>query len=249
MSELLNQNWEKFLNIQAVGDWNGIWTRVEPGGKVLEHFHGVRSYVVYPDGEAAIQKNHYCYENGTSESKTFGPYRKGEVKTPFLDYSWTWGYTSKIEPGQLYIFETCIKHERLGVSGACKYMEDGSLHHVTSIWEQCDFFQGEPQGIEYPKSGNWKVAIASIITPELIANSSIDCQWKPIDELTKDNLIVRFSNGLTVSLPETAAYNQESLIITEWLVNPRLLKRGIRHYNNQGKFCHFSLMTFTLEKD
>ncbi|WP_081431307.1 DUF3598 family protein [Moorena bouillonii] len=56
--------------------------------------------------------------------------------------------------------------------------------------------------------------------------------------------IVSFSNGVTVSLPETAAYDRESLIITDWLVNPGLLKRVIRHYNQEVKFSHFSLMTF-----
>jgi hypothetical protein len=201
--------------------------------------------VVFPDGETAVQKNHYQYENGTSESKTFRPYRKGELKTPFLDYSWTWGYTPKIEPGQLNLFETCLKHERLGVSGACKYMEDSSLHHVTSVWETLDFFQGEPQGIECPDSGTWKVAMASTITPDLHITYPTDCQWQPVDELAKDNLIVCFSNGVIVSLPETAAYERESIIVTDWVVNPRLIKRAIRHYNNKGEFSHFSLMTFT----
>ena len=244
MSDLLSQNWENFLKIQAVGDWNGIWTRLAANGELVERFHGVRSYVVYPNREAVVQKNHYRYEDGSSESRTFGPYKQGELTTPFLDSAWTWGYTPKIERGQLYLFETCLKHERLGVSSGCKYLENGSLHHVTSVWETLDFFRGEPKDIENTSSGNWKETMIYTITPDLIIATSNDCKWKPIDKLAQENLIVRFSNGVTVSLPETAAYDRESIIVTDWLVNPRLLKRGIRHYNKEGKFSHFSLMTF-----
>ncbi|NEO20442.1 MAG: DUF3598 family protein [Moorea sp. SIO4A1] len=175
----------------------------------------------------------YRYEDGRSESRTFGPYKKGKLTTPFLDYSWTWGYTPKIERGQLYYFETCLKHERLGVSGGCKYLEDGSLHHVTSIWETLDFFRGEPKEIDYTSSDNWKGSMISTITPDLIIATTSDCQWKPIDELAQENIIVSFSHGVTVSLPERYAYDRESLIITDWLVNPGLLKRGIRHYNQE----------------
>ncbi|NEO11477.1 MULTISPECIES: DUF3598 family protein [unclassified Moorena] len=36
MSDLLTQNWEKFLEIQAIGDWNGIWTRLAGNGELVE---------------------------------------------------------------------------------------------------------------------------------------------------------------------------------------------------------------------
>ncbi len=245
MSDLLSHNWQKFLNIQALGDWNGIWTRVGANGKLIERFHGVRSYVIYPEQQAAVQKNHYHYEDGTSESRSFGPYKNGEMRTPFLDYSWTWGYTPKIETGQLYLFETCIKHERLGISGGCQYLEDGSLNRVSSIWETLDVFRGMPQNIKYPtQSSNWKVAIAETITENLIITCPNDCFWKPIYKLAKNNLIINFSNGVTVSLPETAAYDRESIIATDWVINEGLIKRGIRYYNQEGKFTHYSLMTF-----
>ena len=239
MNDLLSRNWEYSLNIQAVGDWNGIWTRLRANGELVERFHGVRSYLIYPERKAVVQKNHYHYEDGSSESKTFSPYQKGKLTTPFLDSAWTWGYTPQIERGQLYLFETCLKHDRLGVSSACKYLEDGSLHHVTSIWETLDFFRGEPKETEAPSSDHWKGTTLSTITPDLITATSSACQWQPLHQLAPPNLIVCFSNGVTVSLPETAAYERESLIITDWLVNPHLLKRGIRHYNQEGQFSHF----------
>ncbi|NEN94616.1 MAG: hypothetical protein F6J94_21935 [Moorea sp. SIO1F2] len=36
MSDFLTQNWEKFLEIQAIGDWNGIWTRLAGNGELVE---------------------------------------------------------------------------------------------------------------------------------------------------------------------------------------------------------------------
>lgn len=246
MDNSLSQNWEKFLSIQAVGDWNGVWTQVGIDEQSIERYHGVRSYFIYPDREAVVQKNHYRYEDGTSESRSFGPYRNGELKTPFLDYSWTWGYTPKIEPRQLYFSETCIKHERTGISSICKYLEDGSLHQVFSIWETLDAFKGMPE-IQY-SDGIWKVTEASTITPELTITRTSDLKWKPIDELAKDNLIVPFSNGVTVSLPLNVADKRELLIATDWIINERLIKRGIRYYNMEGEFSHFSIISFVNEK-
>ncbi len=245
VSDLLSRNWEKFLEIQAIGDWNGIWTRRGANGELVERFNGVRSYVIYPDREGVVQKNHYRYEDGSSESRTFTPYKKERLVALILENAWTMQYQSKIEQGKTYFFEINFKYESLSVSGACKYLEDGSLNYVTSIWETLDSFRGEPKNIEYTSFNNWKGTKISTITSDLTITISKDCPWKPIHELAPDNLVINFFNGLTVSLPATTVYDQEFLIVTDWLVNPNLIKRGIRYYHLGASFSHFSVMTFT----
>lgn len=60
-----------------------------------------------------------------------------------------------------------------------------------------------------------RVPYKNTITPDLIITTTDNCQWQSLNELAPENIIVSFSNGVKVSLPETAVYDQEFLIITD----------------------------------
>jgi hypothetical protein len=238
------QNWDTFIKYHVNCDWHGIWYRYSSDVKLLESFAGVRSFHANEDGSEVTHQNYYQYQDGKTEIKTFGPYKKPTIRALFLDNSFTAG-SAKIEIGSIFGFETGFRYENRRAEAITIYDESGNLQKMTFIDEQL----GTPPQITtnlHPQevSGNWQ-GIAKTITAELTISSPIVTSWQPAENLAKDYQTLHLSNTVSITCPQTIAGEQDFFYVVDWLVQPSLLLRGIRKYE-ASNFTNFTLETFTL---
>jgi len=242
--ELQLQNWDNFCRYHATGDWHGTWTKYSPQGEGIESFQGVRSLHTSQDSSEINHQNHYTYADGRSELKTFGPYKKPLTRALFLDNSFSWGST-KVESGSTFGFETGFRYENNRASAAIIYDDSGSLQHITIIPEHLASFAEEPPRPPVLElSRNWQGTLKRM-TPDLIVSPPVATSWKRLEDLSEDYLTLHFPDGISASCPRQIENEKKFFMALDWLVNPTLLQRGIRHYDQSG-FTSLTLEVFTL---
>lgn len=236
------QNWDNFCQYHT-GDWHGTWTRYSSKGEVLKSFQCVRSLRASEDGSEIYHQNHYTYADGKIETKTFGPYQKQITNSLFLDNSFSWGST-KVELGATFNCETGFRYENKRASLAVIYHNSG-LQRITAISEHlASFAEEHPPHSAHALSGNWRGTLKRM-TPDWIVSPPVATSWNRLENLRKNYLTLHFPDGISVSCPPQLESGKEFFTAVDWLVNPGLLYRGIRHYDTSG-FTSVTLEVFSI---
>ena len=238
------QNWDNFCRYHATGDWYGTWTRYSPKGEVIESFQCIRSLQASEDGSEINHQNHYTYADGKSETKTFGPYKKPNTVVLFLDNSFSWGST-KVESGSSFSFETGFRHEDRRASAAVAYNDSGRVQRIIVIPEHLASFAEESPAPPADRiSGNWQGTLKKM-TPDLIVSPPVATSWNQLENLSENYQTLHFPDGISLSCPRQVESGKEFFMAVDWLINPTLLQRCIRHYGISG-FTSLTLELFSL---
>ena len=239
------QNWENFCQYHAIGDWYGTWKKYSPTGEVIDAFQCVRSFHVSDDGNEIHHQNYYTYADGKRESKNFGSYKKPLTRALFLDNSFSWGSTT-VESGSNFGFETGFRYKDRRASVVVMYDDSGTFEYLIVIPEQLANFAEQSSSSLVNEFNENCQGIRKIITPNWIVSSPVTPRWKGLEDLDKDNLILHFTDGISISIPPHIKNRNEFCLVVDWLINSTLLQRGIRNYNNESVFTGFTLETFTV---
>lgn len=238
------KNWDNFCRYHALGDWHGIWTRYSPTGEVIESLQCIRSLRASADSSEVEHQNHYIYPDGTSETKTFGPYQKPATRSLFLGNSFSWGST-KLESGFPFGFETGFTNESRRVSIGVLYDRTAKLEKITIIAEHLGSFATETISLGNSEKMNWQ-GICHAIAPNLEALLETSAAWREIEDLEEGYLTInQQQDGISVSCPRQIESRENFVLVVDWQVNSTLLHRGIRHFKS-FEFTQFSLENFTL---
>lgn len=240
--ELQLQNWENFCRYQATGDWHGTWTRYSPQGEGLESFQCIRSLQTSKDGSEINHQNQYTYADGKNETKTFGPYKKPNTRALFLDNSFSWGST-QVKSGSTFGFETGFRYEDKRATLGVMYNDSCNLQQITAISEQLGSFAKEPpRPPTNALTGNWQ-GTRKTMTPDFSVSPPEVTSWQRLDDLGEDYLTLHFPDGISLSCPRQVETGTHFFMAVDWLINPALSLRGIRHYAESG-FTKFTLEEF-----
>lgn len=236
------QNWNNFCQ-HHLGDWHGIWTRYSADGEATESFKCVRTFQLSEDGDTVYHRNDYTYTDGRTESKTFGPYKKPITTPLFLNNSFSWG--SIAVTSSPFGFEIGFRRKDRGASAAVMYDSNGNLQRITISPEQLGSFTDKLSApLDDALQGNWE-GVLETMTPNLkILNSELST-WKKIEDIGELQHTFHFPGGVSVSCPKEVEKGKEMLLVVDYLVEPTLLQRGIRHFNNSGLEI-FTLESFTV---
>lgn len=252
------QNWENFSQYH-VGNWHGTWTRYSPELEVIQSFRGIRSFLLTDNGNEIYHQNHYIYSDGRSESKIFETKKKPLILSLFLDNAFSWGSTKReqsakkekfglVQSNQLkwipFFFESGFRHEDRRISAGSAYDENGNLEKIFLITENSGSFTETPilPAVNQLNS-NWEGTIKTM-TPDLIVSPAVKSSWQPIENLADNYCTLNTQEGVSVSCPWSIEVGKEFFVVVDWLINPGLLQRGIRHYDLSG-FTHFTLEVFS----
>ena len=240
------QNWENFCRYQATGDWHGTGYKYSPQGKLIDSFRSIRSLHTSEDGSEIYHQNHYTYADGKTVSKTFEPYLKPITKALFLEHSFTWGST-KIEPGSKFGFETGFRYQNRRMSAGIFYDEGGNLENIAVSSEHLGSFTEEPPRPPIDElSGYWQGTIKKI-TLDWIVSPPLATSWKRLEDVGQDYLTLHLADAVSVSGPHKLENGKEFSMVVDWLVNPTLLQRGIRHFD-KSSFTNFTLEIFSISE-
>lgn len=236
------QNWNNFCKYH-LGDWHGIWTRYSADGEEVESFKCIRTFQLSEDGDSIYHHNDYTYADGRTESKTFGPYKKPITTPLFLNNSFSWG--SVAVTSSLFGFEIGFRYEGRGASAAVMYDSNGNLQRITISPEHLgNLAQELSPPLNDALQANWQGTLESMSPDLKILNSKVS-EWKKLEDLSKEQLTLHFPGSVSVSCPKQVKEGKGMLLVVDCLVNPTLVQRGIRHFNDSG-FELFTLESFTL---
>jgi hypothetical protein len=238
------QNWDNFCKHHVNCDWHGIWHRYSPNGEIIESFTGIRSFHTTEDGNEVTHQNQYQYQDGKTEIKTFGPYKKPTIRALFLDNSFSTG-SVKVETDSIFGFETGFRYENRRAEAIAIYNKSGYLEKITFIEEQLGTLPEATTNLPPQTVSNNGQGISKTITPDLLVSSPIVKEWQKLETLTNDSQIIHLSATVSISCPQKIVDNQEFFYIIDWLVQPNILLRGIRQYDH-ANFTNFTLETFNL---
>ena len=237
------QNWQNFCQYHA-GNWHGTWTRYSPSGKVIEFFQCIRSFQLQENGRKIEHQNHYTYVDGKKETKTFGPYKKPITTALFLDHSFSWG-SRQVELETRFFFETGFRYQDRRASLGVSYNERREIERITVISEHLESWAEisslPPLAQEICQGWQGK---AQNITPDYIVSSPVATSWKRLEDLEEDYLTLHLNDGISVSFPQQLEPRKEFFLATDWLINSRIMPRGLRYFDSSG-FTHFTLEVFT----
>ncbi|WP_234300869.1 DUF3598 family protein [Sphaerospermopsis aphanizomenoides] len=195
------QNWDKFSKYHVNCDWYGIWYRYSPDGELIESLEGVRSLHANEDGSEVTHQNHYHYQDGRTETKTFGPYKKPNIRALFLDNSFSAG-SPQIKIGSFFGFETGFRYENRRIEAIVVYNESGNLQKITFIDEKLVNFPKATTNLPAQEvNNNWQ-GISKTITSDWIISKPAVKEWKNLETLAEDNQILHFSNNVSISFPQ-----------------------------------------------
>lgn len=240
--DLERQNWENFCR-HHLGDWHGTWKRYGLDGVVTESFQCIRSFQLRGDGSEIEHQNHYLYADGRRESKSFGPYRKPNTRSLFLDRCFSWG-TTQVDSGSKFGFETGFRWQARRVSVAAVYEAEGGWQSVVIITEHLDRFADELH--RRPTSApnrNW-LGRQTTMSPDWVVTPAVMSPWQPLEELAPEELTLHFPESLSINLPRQIERLTSFAITVDWQVSPELLLRGIRQFKN-SKFTQLGLAIFS----
>lgn len=238
-------NWYRFAENHH-GDWYGTWLRYSPSAEVNQVFRCIRSFHFSEKDRLINHQNHYIYSDGRQETKHFGPYPLPVVKSLFLENSFSWG-SSEVKAGESFGFETGFRFQAKRSSLATVYDDSGHLEKVVVIAENLNDFAETP---DFPSSETishqWKGSSIRMI-PDFKVSSAVESTWQPLSDINNDYLTLRLTNGLSLHCPSQVTPEKEFVLAVDWLVNPNLLHRGIRHFNRTG-FTAFTLEVFSIQE-
>jgi hypothetical protein len=235
------QNWENFCRHHAIGDWYGTWNIYDLEGKLIRQFKCIRSFQVTADGNEINHQNYYIYPDNTTKLETFQPRKKPNKEALFLETSFSWGST-EVKASSIFFFEIGFRNEDRRRSAVVRYNEDGTVD-ILIISEHLGSFSNEsPLPLENQLDG-WE-GIATSMTPnDCIVSPTQAILWMPLEDLNKKYLTLHLQNGISISVPHQIESGQNFFLAAEWLVNPTLLQRSIRHFDT-SEFISFTLEVF-----
>lgn len=237
-------NWNRFAENHR-GDWYGTWFRYSPSAEVDEVFRCIRSFHLSEDQRAIKHQNHYIYSDGREETKHFGPYPQPFVRSLFLNNSFSWG-SKEVKAGESFFFETGFRFQTKRCSLGTVYNDGGNLEKTVAIAENLDNFAKIPDLLPPEAiSHQWKGTLTRI-TPDFKVSSISESTWKPLSDLNNDYLTLFLTYGISLHCPPQITPGKEFVLAVDWLVNPNLLHRGIRHFDSTG-FTAFALEVFNIQ--
>jgi Domain of unknown function (DUF3598) len=232
MQELQLKNWDNFCTYHANNDWYGIWTEYNPDRQVVKSFQCIRSFHVSEDESEIHHQNHYTYADGTQETKTFGPYKKPITKSLFLDNSFSWG-SIKVESNLNFGFETGFRYEDRRVSVVVVYDESGSLQKIVVIREHLATFSMQMTNQPVKELSRWQKT-SKTMTPDWIVSSPVVSFENPTEHLSPNYYNLNLFTDISITCPKQVEGGKEFFAAVDWLIEPNLLQRGIRQYNESG---------------
>lgn len=239
MLEAQLQNWQNFCKHHAIGDWYGTWCKYSSTGELTESYQGIRSLRTSEDGSLIFHKNDYIYPDGSTESKSFGPYQKPFTRSLFLDNSFSWG-SNKIEPGTNFGFETGFRYEDRRISAAVVYNGEGNIDRIVAITEYLgSFTEKSPREDNNQFQKDWQGTSKSM-TEDYMVSSPQAISWKGEENVAFEHLNLHLTDKVRLILPQTIENKTDFYMGVDWLVNPNLLYRGIRYFK-KSKFTEFTL--------
>ena len=231
------QNWENFCN--HVGDWHGTWNIYNLEGELIRYHQCIRSFHLSDDGSEMNHQNYSTYSDGTSKLETYGPHKKPHIKALHFHDSFSWG-SQEVKTGSVFFFETGFKHQDRRRSAVARYNENGTLD-ILIISEHLGSKVDEPPIPPANQFSGWQ-GIGIKMTPDCIVLSPAPSSWVQLENLNQNYLSLHLKDGLSISIPQDIKSETKFFLAVEWLVNPNLLFRGIRHFDVSG------FTSFTLEK-
>ena len=125
------------------------------------------------------------------------------------------------------------------------YNDDGNLEKAVAIAETLDNFAEIPN-FSPPEaiSHQWK-GMSTGITPDFKVSFVAESTWKPLSDLNNNYLTLFLTYGISLHCPPQITPGKEFVLVVDWLVNPNLLYRGIRHFDRTG-FTAFTLEVFKI---
>jgi Domain of unknown function (DUF3598) len=239
MQELQLKNWDNFCRYHVNNDWYGIWTKHTPDTQVIESFQCIRSFHLNEDESEINHQNHYTYADGTQETKTFGPYKKPITKSLFLDNSFSWG-SIKVESNSNFGFETGFRYEDRRISVVVMYDESGRLQKIIVIREHLATFP--LQMIQPAKELSRWQKTSKTMTPDWIVSSPVVTFENPTEHLSPNYYNLNLFTDISITCPQQVEKGKDFFAAVDWLIEPNLLQRGIRQYDESG-LTHFTLET------
>ncbi|MEA5623915.1 DUF3598 family protein [Nostoc sp. UHCC 0251] len=232
------QNWENFCS--HIGDWHGTWNVYNLEGELIRSHQCVRSFHLSGDGSEMNHQNYSTYADGTNKLETYGPHKKPHIRSLHLNDSFSWG-SQEVKSGSVFFFETGFKHKDRRSSAVARYNENGTLD-ILIISEHLGSQVEEPPLPPANQLSGWQ-GIITKMTPECIVSPTVSTSWIQLEDLNKNHLTLNLKDGVAISIPKYIESETEFFLVTEWLVNPTLLLRGIRHFDISG-FTSFTLEVF-----
>lgn len=233
------QNWDNFCKYHVNCDWYGVWTKYLPNGQVTDSFQCIRSFHLNQEGNEVNHQNHYIYADGKKETKTFGPYKKPDMRALFLDNSFSWGSIVFVEESR-FGFETGFRYENKRLSTVVIYNGSGGLQEITVISEVLSGASEESNSISPQQfSGEWQ-GNAKTMNPNWIVSSQVLTTYDLLQNDTDDYLKLYFTEGVYVNCPSLVEAEKGFSMAVDWLINPNLLLSGIRNYDASG-FTGFTI--------
>ncbi len=237
------QNWDNCCKYHVNCDWYGVWTKYSRDGQVIDSFQCIRSFHLNQEENQINHQNHYIYADGKKETKTFGPYKKPDMRALFLDNSFSWGSAIVVEESR-FGFETGFRYEDKRLSTVVIYNKGGNFQEITVISEVLSGISQESNLISQQQfSGIWE-GKAKTINSNWIVSSPIETTYERLENSTDSYLKLYFPEGVCVNCPDRVEAEQEFSAAVHWLINPNLLQSGIRNYDASG-FTDFTFAELT----
>ena len=119
------------------------------------------------------------------------------------------------------------------------------MEHITAISEHQDSWTQIPVPARPTPEicSDWQGQTRSI-TPDYMVSGSVTTDWNRLERLATNNSTWHLNDGISVSFPQHLESGEEFVLATDWLVDSKILYRGIRFFARSG-FTHFSLAVFT----
>ncbi|MBW4612917.1 MAG: DUF3598 family protein [Desmonostoc vinosum HA7617-LM4] len=235
------QNWDNFCH--HLGDWHGTWTAYSSEGELNRKFQCIRCFHLDSNGCEVNHQNKYTYADGTTKVETFGPHKKPFIKSLHFNNSFSWG-SIEVKPDSMFFFETGFKYAQRRRSAVARYNENGTVD-ILIISEHLGSYVEESAYAPASQISNWQGTITSM-TPDWTISSTVTTSWTKLDSLDENYITLHLNDGISISIPRYVESGKEFFLAAEWLVNPTLLQRGIRHFSTSG-FTKFTLEIFTDE--
>jgi Domain of unknown function (DUF3598) len=230
------KNWDNFCQFHVNCDWHGTWNTYAPDAQLSNSFKCIRSFHLSQDGSEIYHTNSYAYRDGTTETKNFGPYKKPETRSLFLDSCFSWG-SEKVEIGGFFAFETGFRYEERRLSVPVVYDNQGLLQKIIVISEKLG---------SYPEENNEKLNLQAnyfnddwqgfgkIMTPNWIVSSLGETSWDEIKNKGEDYQQLSFPEGVVVTCLQKLESEKDFIAAVDCLINPHLLHRCTRVYGVSG---------------
>jgi Domain of unknown function (DUF3598) len=245
VAEAQLKNWDNFCQYHVNCDWYGTWNTYAAANKLIDSFKCIRSFHLSQDGSEIYHTNSYTYSDGKTETENFGPYKKPETRSLFLDSCFSWG-SDKVEAGASFAFETGFRCEERRLSVPVVYDNQGLLQKVLVISEKLDNYAEETNNRELNLPGKYQAdyqtnyfdgewqGFGKIITPNWIVSSLAETSWDKIKNVSEGYEQLIFPDKVVLTCPQKIEPGKDFIAAVDWLISSHLLHRCIRVYGSSG---------------